>query len=34
MEENNLEEVVKKIKDKSLSGVNVTLPFKQKIVSF
>ena len=34
MEENNLEEVVKKIKDKSLSGVNVTLPFKQKIVRF
>ena len=34
MEENNLEELVKKIKDKSLSGVNVTLPFKQKIVRF
>ena len=34
MEENNLEKVVKKIKDKSLSGVNVTLPFKQKIVRF
>ena len=34
MDENNLEEVVKKIKDKSLSGVNVTLPFKQKIVKF
>ena len=33
-EENNLEEVVKKIKDKSLVGVNVTLPFKQKIISF
>ena len=34
MDENNLEEVVKKIKDKSLVGVNVTLPFKQKIISF
>jgi len=34
VEENNLEEVVKKIKNKSLSGVNVTLPFKQKIVRF
>ena len=34
MDENNLEEVVKKIKDKYLSGVNVTLPFKQKIVKF
>ena len=33
-EENNLEKVVKKIKDKSLVGVNVTLPFKQKIISF
>jgi shikimate dehydrogenase len=33
-EENNLEKIVKKIKNKSLSGVNVTLPFKQKIVTF
>ena len=31
MEENNLEEVVKKIKDKSLVGVNVTLPLNKKL---
>ena len=31
-EEKNLENIVKKIKDGSLSGVNVTLPYKQKIV--
>jgi shikimate dehydrogenase len=30
--EDNLADIVKKIKDKSLIGVNVTLPFKQKII--
>ena len=28
----NLVDIVKKIKDKSLSGINVTLPYKQKII--
>ena len=31
--EKNLQEIVGKIKDKSLNGINVTLPFKQKIIS-
>ena len=31
-EEINLVDIVKKIKDKSLSGINVTLPYKQKII--
>jgi shikimate dehydrogenase len=33
-EENDLVNVVKKIREKSLSGVNVTLPYKQKIINF
>jgi shikimate dehydrogenase len=32
--ENNLANVVRKIKNKSLSGVNVTLPYKQKIINY
>ena len=32
--EENLKHVIKKIKDKELSGINVTLPYKQKIISF
>ena len=32
IEENNLPEIVEKIKNQSLHGVNVTLPYKQKIV--
>ena len=32
-EERDLSNIVKKIKDKSLSGVNVTLPYKQKIIN-
>ena len=32
-EENDLSNIVKKIKNKSLSGVNVTLPYKQKIIN-
>jgi shikimate dehydrogenase len=31
--EKDLRDIVKKIKDKTLSGVNVTLPYKQKIIS-
>ncbi len=31
--ENNLTEVINKIKDGSLNGINVTLPFKQKIIN-
>ena len=30
-EENDLPNIIKKIKDKSLSGINVTLPYKQKL---
>jgi shikimate dehydrogenase len=33
-EEKSLKDVVKKIKDKSLSGINVTLPYKQKIINY
>ena len=33
VEENELVGVIKKIKDKELSGINITLPYKQKIVS-
>ena len=33
-EEKNLEQVVKKIRNKELNGINVTLPYKQKIVRF
>ena len=32
-EEQDLSGIVKKIKNKSLDGVNVTLPYKQKIIS-
>ncbi len=30
----NLKSVIKKIRDKELNGINVTLPFKQKIIPF
>ena len=30
--DDNLENIITKIKDKSLIGINVTLPFKQKII--
>ena len=33
-EDKDLTDVVKKIKNKDLSGINITLPFKQKIVPF
>ena len=33
VKENELVGVIKKIKDKELSGINITLPYKQKIVS-
>ena len=32
VEEKNLRDVVAKIKDKSLDGINVTLPYKQRII--
>ena len=32
--EKEIEEVIKKIKEKELSGVNVTLPYKQKVIPF
>ncbi len=32
MKEENLHEIAKKIKEKTLSGINITLPYKQKIV--
>ena len=34
IEENELPKIVKKIKDKSLNGINITLPYKQKIVPY
>jgi len=34
VDERNLEGVIKKIKNKELNGINVTLPFKQKIIPF
>ncbi len=30
--EGELPDIVKRIKDKELSGINITLPYKQKIV--
>ena len=32
--EANLSDIVNKIKDKSLNGINVTLPYKQKIINY
>jgi shikimate dehydrogenase len=32
-EEKDLSDIVKKIKDKSINGINITLPYKQKIVN-
>ena len=34
VEEKNLGDVVARIKDKSLDGINVTLPYKQKIIHY
>lgn len=34
LEENDLSDIVKKIKSKSLNGINITLPYKQKIINF
>ena len=31
--ENNLSDIVKKIKDNYLNGINVTLPYKQRIIN-
>ena len=30
----NLKDIIRKIRDKELSGINVTLPYKQKIIPF
>ena len=32
--EENLKHIIKKIRDKELSGINVTLPYKQKVIPF
>ena len=32
--ENNLHEIIKKVRDGIFSGINVTLPFKQKIINY
>ena len=32
--EENLKDIINKIRDKELSGINVTLPYKQKIIPF
>ena len=32
-EENGLQEIINKIRNKEISGINITLPYKQKIVS-
>ncbi len=32
--EHDIKKIIKKIKDKELSGINVTLPYKQKIIPF
>ena len=32
--EKDIADIVKKIKDKSLDGINVTLPYKQKIIHY
>ena len=34
IKEQEIETIIKKIKEKELSGVNVTLPYKQKIIPF
>ena len=34
IKENDLPKVVKKIKDKDLFGINITLPYKQKIIPY
>ena len=34
LEEDGLEEAIRKIKSKELSGINVTLPYKQKVIKF
>ncbi len=34
IEENNLESVTQKIRNKELNGINITLPYKQKIIPF
>ena len=34
VEEKDLSNVINKIRDKSLSGVNITLPYKQKIINY
>ena len=33
-EEKNLSSLINKIKDKTINGINVTLPYKQKIINY
>ena len=33
-DENDLSDIIKKIKEKTLAGINVTLPYKQKIINY
>ena len=34
IEENDLEKIIKKIREKKIAGINITLPYKQKIIPF
>ena len=34
IKDNELPSIIKKIKDKTLTGINITLPYKQKIVPY
>ena len=34
IEENKIQNVIKKIKDKEIKGINVTLPFKKSVIPF
>jgi len=34
IDENNLDQVIKRLRNRELNGINVTLPYKQKIIKF
>ena len=34
IEENKINEIIKKIKNKEIEGINITLPYKQKVIPF
>ena len=34
VDEKNLENTIKKIRNKEFAGINVTLPYKQKVIPF